>query len=64
MCAVTPRKAEAANHGPEASEAPKVEVAPVKKQAAPSKHEGQEPGLGLALAPFVAPKTDKANKAV
>ena len=73
--AMTPRKAKPAKDAPEAPAKPKVdaapvakqatpevEAAPVVKQATPAKQEGPEPGLTIALAPPVAPKVDKANK--
>ena len=59
---MTPRKAEPAKDAPEAPATPKVEAAPVAKQATPAKHEGPEPGPKLALALPVAPKVDKANR--
>ena len=58
-----PRKAEQVKDAPKGPETPKVEAAPVAKQAAFAKQEGPGPGPKPALAPSVAPKTDKAKKA-
>ena len=63
-CVMTPRKAKPAQNAPEAPATPKVEAAPVAKQATPkveaapvvkqatpAKQAGPEPGPTLALAP-------------
>ena len=58
---MTPRKAKPAKDVPEAPATPKVEAAPVVKQATLAKQEGPEPGPKLALTLPVAPKVDKAK---
>ena len=60
---VTPLKAELAYGAPNSFKAHNVEAAPLAKQAAFAKQEWPGLGPGLASAPPVAPKTDKAKKA-
>ena len=61
--AMTPCKVKPAKDAPEAPATPKVEAALVAKQATLAKQEGPGPGPpGLASAPAVAPKVDKAKR--